>query len=59
MTNNEANTSLGSKQFNEPVDRDELWSERGDVNVQIGEDSYIGDIRVGVDTHIRAIDLWD
>jgi ribonuclease HI len=60
MTNNEADMSLGSMQLNEPVDRDELREdERGDANVQIGEDSYVGDVRVGVGARIRAIDLWD
>jgi hypothetical protein len=43
--------------LNELVDGDALQEEDKDVNAQIGEDSYVGEERIG--GRIRAIDLWD
>jgi hypothetical protein len=57
LTNNEADMSPGSIQLNELVDGDALQEEDEDVNVQIGEDSYVGEGRIG--GRIRAIDLWE
>ncbi|KAI7969572.1 hypothetical protein EIK77_000184 [Talaromyces pinophilus] len=60
MTNNSTNTSPGLIQLGEPVDGDMPQEEDGDVNVQIGENSYVGDVRMVADgSRIRAIDLYD
>lgn len=56
-----ADTGLGSRFLEELADEDVPQEEDGDVNVHIGEDSYIGDEqneRVG-GARTRAIDLWD
>ena len=56
-TNNKADTRLGSIQV-VPVDGNESENEHGGGNVQIGEDSYVGD-DVQIGARVRAIDLWD
>jgi hypothetical protein len=57
LTSNNTDISPGSIQLNELVDGDALQEEDKDVNAQIGEDSYVGEERIG--GRIRAIDLWD
>lgn len=58
MTSNSTDTSLEDGFLEEPVDED-VPQDDGDVNVQIGEDSYVGDERMVARARIRAIDLWD
>lgn len=57
-SDNSTDTGLEDRFLEELVDGDVPQDVDGDVSVQIGEDSYVGDVQANR-TRIRAIDLWD